>query len=89
GCVRELPFVHFELCYHAPIEWAMAQGIERFEGGAQGEHKMARGLLPVATQSWHWLADAGFAEALQRFGEQEQAAVAAYEAELAARSPFR
>jgi predicted N-acyltransferase len=89
GCVRELPFVHFELCYHAPIEWAMAQGIERFEGGAQGEHKMARGLLPVATQSWHWLADAGFAEALQRFGEQEQAAVAAYEGELAARSPFR
>lgn len=89
GCVREIPFVHFELCYYAPIDWCIARGIARFEGGAQGEHKMARGLLPTPTRSQHWLADARFADAVGRFSEEEQAAVAAYEAELAARSPFR
>jgi uncharacterized protein len=89
GCVREIPFVHFELCYYAPIEWAIANGVDRFEGGAQGEHKMARGLLPTPTFSKHWLADERFAAAVLRFSEEEQAAVAAYEVELAARSPFR
>lgn len=89
GAVRDLPFVHFELCYYAPIAWCLAQGISRFEGGAQGEHKMARGLLPVPTTSQHWLADERFADAVGRFVEEEQAAVAAYEAELVARSPFK
>ena len=89
GCVREIPCLHFELCYYAPIEWCLAKGVQRFEGGAQGQHKMARGLLPTPTRSQHWLADQDFAEAVMRFSEEEQAAVAAYEEELAARSPFR
>jgi uncharacterized protein len=67
----------------------MAHDVQRFEGGAQGQHKMARGLLPVPTQSQHWLADERFFEAVQRFAEEEQAAVAAYEEELVARSPFK
>ncbi len=89
GCLREIPCLHFELCYYAPIAWCMAQGVQRFEGGAQGEHKMARGLLPALTRSQHWLRDARFADAVLRYTEEEQAAVAAYDAELAARSPFR
>ncbi len=89
GCVRDIPCLHFELCYYAPIAWCIAQGVRRFEGGAQGEHKMARGLLPTPTHSQHWLRDARFAEAILRFSEEEQAAVAAYEEELVARSPFR
>ncbi|MFN7695628.1 MAG: GNAT family N-acetyltransferase [Burkholderiales bacterium] len=89
GCVQEVPFLHFELCYYAPIAWCMAHGVQRFEGGAQGQHKMARGLLPAPTRSQHWLADPRFFEAVQRFAEEEQSAVAAYEEELAARSPFK
>lgn len=89
GCVKDIPCLHFELCYYAPIAWCLAQGLQRFEGGAQGEHKMARGLLPTPTLSQHWLADRRFAEAIGRFSEAEQAAVAAYEEELVARSPFR
>lgn len=89
GCVREIPCLHFELCYYAPIAWCLAQGVQRFEGGAQGEHKMARGLLPTPTRSQHWLADPRFADAVGRFTEEEQAAVAAYEESLVARSPFK
>lgn len=89
GCVREIPCLHFELCYYAPIAWCLARGVQRFEGGAQGEHKMARGLLPTPTRSRHWLANARFAQAVARFTEEEQAAVADYEEALAARSPFK
>jgi predicted N-acyltransferase len=89
GCVRDIPCLHFELCYYAPIAWCIAKGVQRFEGGAQGEHKMSRGLLPTPTRSQHWLADERFADAISRFSEEEQAAVAAYEEELLARSPFR
>jgi uncharacterized protein len=89
GCVRDIACLHFELCYYAPLAWCLDNGVQRFEGGAQGEHKMARGLLPVTTRSQHWLADERFSEAILRFTEQEQAAVAVYEDELAARSPFK
>ncbi|MBH9551785.1 GNAT family N-acetyltransferase [Inhella gelatinilytica] len=89
GAVVDLPFLHFELCYYAPLAWCLEQGVQRFEGGAQGEHKMARGLLPVPTRSHHWLVDERFADAVARFAEAEQAAVAQYEADLAARTPFK
>ncbi|MBN8503014.1 MAG: N-acetyltransferase [Burkholderiales bacterium] len=89
GCLREIRSLHFELCYYAPLVWCLAEGAQRFEGGAQGEHKMARGLLPVATHSFHCLADDRFADAVRRFSVQEQAAVQVYEAELVARTPFR
>ena len=89
GCTRTLPGLHFEACYHQPLQWCLAQGFERFEGGAQGEHKMARGLLPAATWSAHWLADSRFANAVQDFLGREGAAVDAYLDELRERSPFR
>ena len=89
GALRELDCLHFELCYYAPLAWCLAQGLQRFEGGAQGEHKMSRGLLPISTRSLHWLQHPEFHEALSRFTEAEQQAVGAYEEELAARSPFK
>ena len=89
GALRQLPMLHFELCYYAPLEWAIQKGLARFEGGAQGAHKLARGFLPVSTFSLHGLHDARFAAALQAFGEEEQAAVAVYEEELLAHAPFR
>ena len=61
GAVESVDCLHFEACYYQPLEWCIAHGFRRFEGGAQGEHKMARGLLPVATASAHWLAHPRFA----------------------------
>ncbi|WP_246071579.1 GNAT family N-acetyltransferase [Inhella inkyongensis] len=89
GALHSVPFLHFELCYYAPLEWALQRGLHRFEGGAQGAHKLARGFMPVSTFSLHALHDPRFAAALQSFGEEEQAAVAAYEEELLAHAPFR
>ena len=81
--------LHFEACYYQPLQWCIEQGYRRFEGGAQGEHKMARGLLPVRTHSAHWLADARFADAVARFLDREGAGVEAYVSELDERNPFK
>ncbi|WP_043784100.1 GNAT family N-acetyltransferase [Rubrivivax gelatinosus] len=89
GAVEPLPFVHFEACYYQPLAWCLANGFRRFEGGAQGEHKMARGLLPVRTSSAHWLRDPRFAGAVAEFLAREGEGVAAWEDELRERSPFR
>lgn len=89
GAVEHVPCLHFEASYYAPIDWAIANGIERFEGGAQGEHKMARGFLPVQTCSYHRLAHPAFADAVERFLEREAGGVDAYLDELAERSPMR
>ena len=89
GAVRQVPGLHFEACYYQPLAWCIAKGWIRFEGGAQGEHKMARGLLPVRTTSAHWLRDARLAQAVQRFLAAEDAGVEAYVDELRARTPFR
>jgi predicted N-acyltransferase len=67
GCVEDHPFLHFELCYYRAIDWAIASGLPRVEAGAQGEHKLARGYLPAATHSLHWMADAGFARAVAQY----------------------
>lgn len=75
GCVEDHPCLHFELCYYQAIDYAIAQGLSRVEAGAQGAHKLARGYLPVATQSLHWVRDAGFAEAIGRYLEAEREAV--------------
>ena len=72
-----------------PLAWCIANGYQRFEGGAQGEHKMARALLPVKTSSAHWLAHPAFAEAVARFLERESEGVGNYLQELNQRSPFR
>ena len=89
GAVEHVPLLHFELSYYQAIEFAIAHGIEVFEGGAQGEHKLFRGLLPVETLSAHWLAHPAFARAVDDFLERETAGIARYVNELNDLSPFR
>jgi len=89
GAVVHIPCLHFEACYYRPLAWCIANGYTRFEGGAQGEHKMARGLLPVQTWSAHWLAHPQFARAVGDFLEREGASVAGYLDELNERRPFK
>ncbi|MFV0513021.1 MAG: GNAT family N-acetyltransferase [Jhaorihella sp.] len=89
GCVEQHPFLHFELCYYRAIELAMALGLARVEAGAQGEHKLARGYLPVRTHSLHWVADPGFARAVARYLEAERAAVGEEIEILTEYGPFR
>ncbi len=89
GAVEHVPCLHFEACYYQPLQWCIAQGYRRFEGGAQGEHKMARGLLPVPTHSAHWLAHPQFARAVADFLEREGDGVEHYLDELNERSPFK
>jgi len=89
GALVHIPCLHFEACYYRPLAWCIANGYLRFEGGAQGEHKMARGLLPVQTWSAHWLAHPQFAQAVGDFLEREGAGVAGYLDELNDRRPFK
>ena len=89
GALERVDCLHFEACYYQPLQWCIAQGYQRFEGGAQGEHKMARALLPVKTQSAHWLAHPAFSDAVARFLEREQEGVGNYLEDLAQRTPFK
>ena len=89
GATEYVPCLHFEACYYQPLAWCIANGYRRFEGGAQGEHKMARGLLPVATASAHWLAHPQFAQAVADFLHREGRAVESYMDELDERRPFK
>lgn len=89
GALERVDSLHFEACYYQPIEWCIAHGFDSFEGGAQGEHKMARALLPVQTRSAHWLAHPAFSGAVERFLEREGAGVEHYMEHLQDRSPFR
>ena len=89
GATEHVPCLHFEACYYQPLTWCINNGYQRFEGGAQGEHKMARGLLPVQTWSAHWLAHPQFAQAVSDFLAREGAGVANYIDELNERLPFK
>jgi predicted N-acyltransferase len=89
GALEFIPCLHFEACYYQPLQWCLAEGIARFEGGAQGEHKMARGLLPTATASAHLVADPRFAEAIAAALREEQQAISLYVDELREHAPFR
>ncbi|NLD54995.1 MAG: N-acetyltransferase [Burkholderiaceae bacterium] len=89
GAVEHVPCLHFEASYYAPMEWAIARGLARFEGGAQGEHKMARGFLPLRTRSFHWLAHPAFYQAVASYLEREAGGVDEYLDELRDRSPLR
>ena len=89
GATLHIPCLHFEACYYQPLAWCISNGYQRFEGGAQGEHKMARGLLPVQTWSAHWLAHPQFSKAVGDFLEREGAGVANYIDELNERRPFK
>ena len=89
GATEAVDCLHFEACYYQPLSWCIVNGYLRFEGGAQGEHKMARGLLPVQTWSAHWLAHPQFASAVADFLEREGEGVANYIGELEVRQPFK
>lgn len=89
GCRRNLPGLHFETCYYQGIEYCLREGLRVFEPGAQGEHKIARGFLPVFVRSRHWIADPAFAEALGHWCDEETQAIRRYAATLAAHSPFK
>ena len=89
GALERVDCLHFEACYYQPLQWCIAHGAVRFEGGAQGEHKMARALLPVQATSAHWLAHPAFAEAVQRFLDREGAGVENYLESLHQRLPFK
>ncbi|MBX9817053.1 MAG: GNAT family N-acetyltransferase [Burkholderiaceae bacterium] len=89
GALEPVDCLHFEACYYQPLQWCIANGYQRFEGGAQGEHKMARALLPVKTTSTHWLAHPAFADAVARFLEREGQGIGHYLTDLDQRSPFR
>ncbi len=89
GALERVDCLHFEACYYQPLQWCIEHGYHRFEGGAQGEHKMARALLPVKTTSAHWLAHPSFADAVARFLEREGAGIENYLDALDQRSPLK
>ncbi len=89
GCVEDVPFLHFELCYYQAIEAAIARGLPRVEAGAQGEHKLARGYVPVTTWSAHYIPDPGFRRAIADYLVRERDAVAHEQEYLGELTPFR
>ncbi len=89
GSHERVPGLHFEICYYRGIEYCLQQGLRRFEPGAQGEHKIARGFLPVQVHSRHWINDPALQQALRGWCAQERHEVAALARRLAAHSPFR
>jgi predicted N-acyltransferase len=89
GEIEHVPCLHFEASYYQPLEFCIEQRIRVFEGGAQGEDKMARGFLPTRTWSAHWLAHPAFSDAVERFLERETGGIDDYLDELNERSPFR
>ncbi|PRX37070.1 hypothetical protein SAMN05216257_10188 [Meinhardsimonia xiamenensis] len=89
GCVEDHSCLHFELCYYQAIDWAIAHGLRRVEAGAQGPHKLARGYLPVACHSLHWIADPGFRRAVEQYLAAEAEAVEEEIEVLTDYGPFR
>ena len=89
GCIQDHACLHFEICYYQAIDWAIANGLRRVEAGAQGEHKLARGYLPVQTHSLHWMADQGFSDAVAQYLVAERDAVAQEIEILTSYGPFR
>jgi hypothetical protein len=89
GAIEHVPLLHFEACYYQAIEYAIAHRLKTFEGGAQGEHKLFRGLMPVRSVSAHWLAEPRFFRAIEDYLERETAGVGRYVNELEEHSPFK
>jgi predicted N-acyltransferase len=89
GCLEEFNSLHFETCYYQGIDYCIQHGLDLFEPGAQGEHKISRGFLPTYTWSAHWIADARFRVAIQRYLAHEHDMMVEYHDELQQRSPFR
>lgn len=89
GATRNVPFLHFELCYYQAIDFAIAHRLAVVEAGAQGEHKLARGYVPTTTYSAHWIGHPGLRDAIARFLRQERAAVEREQAALSELTPFK
>lgn len=89
GSLKFISSLHFEACYMQGVEYSITKGLETFEGGAQGEHKLARGLLPVQTHSAHWVRDPNYAHAIHDFLMREEDAIDEYVDVLGNHSPFR
>lgn len=89
GAINDVPCLHFETAYYQPLEFCIRRRLRCFEGGAQGEHKMARGFLPQKTWSAHWLAHPDFANAVEQFLRQEAGGIESYMDELNERNPFK
>ena len=89
GALEHVPCLHFETAYYQPLEFCIEAGLGAFEGGAQGEHKMARGFLPTVTHSTHWLAHPSFADAVARFLDSESGGIHRYVDELREHDPFK
>jgi predicted N-acyltransferase len=89
GCTEEVPFLHFELCYYQAIDAAIARGLKTVEAGAQGEHKLARGYVPVPTWSAHYIPDRNFRRAIADFLARERESVEADQEYLGELTPFR
>ncbi|MFP3545874.1 GNAT family N-acetyltransferase [Rhizobium sp. SIMBA_035] len=89
GCIEDHPYLHFEVCYHQAIDFALAKGLKRVEAGAQGEHKLARGYLPVTTHSAHYVAHAGLRRAIADYLKREREDVEHMNEILTDHSPFR
>ncbi|GBH24803.1 hypothetical protein BvRS1_18520 [Burkholderia vietnamiensis] len=89
GALEHVPCLHFETAYYQLLEFCIEAGLDTFEGGAQGEHKLARGFLPTVTHSAHWLAHPAFSDAVARFLERETEHIHAYVDELREHDPFR
>lgn len=88
GCLAEYDSLHFELCYYQGIEFAIHRGLQYFDPGTQGEHKLIRGFIPMLTYSLHKIYDQGFVPAIQRFCQQERQAVLAYYEDVLQAVPF-
>ena len=89
GCLAEYDRLHFETCFYQGMDYAIAHGIQRFDAGAQGEHKLIRGFEPVITRSWHYLRHPGLRAAVQEFLQAERAGVLAYAEEAREALPYR
>ena len=89
GAAERIPALHFEVCYYQGIDYCLREGLTRFEPGAQGEHKLARGFLPTLVRSRHWIGHEGFRDALRIWCAQEVASTQRYAAQLAAHPPFK
>ena len=89
GCIEHHRGLHFEMCYYRLIDYCIRRGLRRFDAGAQGEHKLMRGFLPVETRSGHWIRDSRFREAIGRFLADERAGIRRYRRAMERHSPYR
>lgn len=89
GCYDEYSHLHFETCYYQGLDYCIEQGLKRFDSGAQGEHKIARGFQPISTYSAHWIKDTRFAKAIAQFLAREQHTIQAYKQDATTYLPFK